>query len=92
MPAGVKEMLIVLKEGVVGVGNGGRVACVRVCISLPCVSLSLSRPLALSLPSWLALARNGAGKRLTDGNNVQYSRSSAALAAERSLWSGARAV
>lgn len=75
--------LMVLKEGIDG--GVGSVACVRVwcvCVSLPCVSLCASR----SLPSWLALARNGAGRRLTDGNNVQYSRSSAALAAERRVY------
>lgn len=61
--------LMVLKEGIDG--GGSSVACVRVwcvCVSALCVSLSASR----SLPSWLALARNGAGRRLTDGNNVQY--------------------
>jgi hypothetical protein len=56
--------LIVLKEGVGVVVS--RVWCVYV--SALCLSPSeflVSR----SLPSWLA--RNGAGERLTDGNNVQ---------------------
>lgn len=58
--------LMVLKEG------GGGVACVGVwCVCVVSVS-ALSRPnlrVSRSLPSWLA--RNGAGRRLTDGNNVQ---------------------
>lgn len=61
--------LMVLKEGG---GGGGGVACVGVwCVCVVSVS-ALSRPnlrVSRSLPSWLA--RNGAGRRLTDGNNVQ---------------------
>ena len=45
--------------------------CVCVClwrVSLPCLSLT-RESLALSQAGWLA--GNGAGRRLTDGNNVQ---------------------
>ena len=70
--AGDRIAVMVLKEGV---GGGIGVACVRVwCVCSECseclcpVSLSNVR-VSRSLPSWLA--RNGAGRRLTDGNNVQ---------------------
>lgn len=59
-----KDELIVLKEGVGVVVS--RVWCVYV--SALCLSPS-EFLVARSLPSWLA--RNGAGERLTDGNNVQ---------------------
>jgi hypothetical protein len=63
--------LIVLKEGV-GVGVARVCVCVCVCFGPVCLSPSESL-VSRSLPSWLAgwLARNGAGRRLTDGNNVQ---------------------
>jgi hypothetical protein len=66
-----KDELIVLKEGV-GVGVARVCVCVCVCFGPVCLSPSESL-VSRSLPSWLAgwLARNGAGRRLTDGNNVQ---------------------